>query len=129
MNGDSTLVGVARSQEVFLWGADCFSFCYSVLGMESENGYRKSEKVNDVSAVFVGNDQPLLLKGGMTHFESLSRFFLLMAAIYLFWWIWRSPEFLSRDALDQRWSAWLVQGLYHDSEWILTRIFRLQGMV
>ncbi len=59
---------------------------------------------------------------------NLSRFFLLMAGIYLFWWIWEKPlHFFPVTRLMNGWSAWMVQGLYHGSEWILTRIFRMEA--
>lgn len=68
-------------------------------------------------------------EGGDDSFpESLGRFFLLMAAIYLFWWIWEKPlHFFPITRWINGWSAWMVQGLYHDSEWILTRIFLLEA--
>ncbi len=60
--------------------------------------------------------------------EGISRFFLLMAAIYLFWWIWEKPlHFYPISRWINGFSGWMVQGLYQDSEWILTRIFRLKA--
>ncbi|MDD5694337.1 MAG: exosortase/archaeosortase family protein, partial [Bacteroidales bacterium] len=60
--------------------------------------------------------------------EGISRFLLMMAAIYLFWWIW---ETLLDFSPVTRWidgfSAWMVQGLYRDSEWILTRILHVHA--
>jgi exosortase/archaeosortase family protein len=61
--------------------------------------------------------------------DNLSRFFLLMAAIYLFWWLWERPlHFFPITRWINGWSAWMVEGLYYDSVWILTRIFGLPAV-
>jgi len=72
---------------------------------------------------------PVAIRDAGNFPDNLSRFFLLMAAIYLFWWLWERPlDFFPITQLIHGWSAWMVKGLYHDSVWILNRIFRLPAL-
>ncbi|HNS16212.1 MAG TPA: exosortase/archaeosortase family protein [Bacteroidales bacterium] len=67
-------------------------------------------------------------QGTRSLLEGISRFFLLMAVLYLFWWIWEKPlNFFPVTRWINEFSGWMVQGLYRDSERILTRVFHLQA--
>ncbi len=67
-------------------------------------------------------------QGPVRLLDGISRFFLLMAAIYLFWWIWEKPlQFFPVGGWVREFSGWMVQGLYRDSEWMLTRVLHQQA--
>lgn len=60
--------------------------------------------------------------------EGIQGFFLIMIAIYIFWWIWeRHLGFWPLSGHVDSFSAWMVRMLYCQSEWALTCLFRLEA--